>query len=80
MEVYGYPQYRQNYEPQNKELTILKLFQYGLTVSDSILEVDPSSCKISYAANTLSGQSGCPVVVNNQIIAIHTGSGNDEGN
>ena len=64
----------------DKQLTRFKLFQYGLTLSDSIVEVQPAEFKITYAVSTLGGQSGCPVVVDDQIIAIHTGANREQEN
>ena len=64
----------------NKQLTRLKLFQYGLSLPDSIIEFNPAEFKITYVVSTLGGQSGCPIVVDNQIIAIHTGANKKEEN
>ena len=79
LDIYGYPASKPNYEHLNKQLTKLKLFQYGLTLPNSIVEVDPSEFKITYDVSTLGGESGCPVVVDNQIIAIHTGEESKAG-
>lgn len=79
LEIYGYPSlYRDNYEPLDKDFIKLRLFQYGLTVPGGILEVDPEDFNLTYAVNTLGGQSGCPVVIGNQIIAIHNGAAGKE--
>lgn len=35
--------------------------------------IDALQSKIGYGISTLPGQSGCPVVMNNSVIAIHVG-------
>ena len=51
----------------------LKLYQYGLTRKNRIIAIDALSFKLRYSISTLPGQSGCPVAVDNKIVAVHVG-------
>ncbi len=78
LQIFGFPG---NYEDNFKELDkfgekfILK--QYGIARKNRIVSIEPKDFKISYAMTTLSGQSGAPVWIQGNIIAIHCGAGNE---
>ena len=42
--------------------------------------IDTASCKIGYGISTLPGQSGCPVAIDDSIIAVHIGGCKDQFN
>lgn len=56
------------------------LYQYGLARQDRVVLVDIANFKIVYGVSTLPGQSGCPVVQDDAIIAIHVGGDKEEFN
>ena len=49
------------------------MHQYGLARKDSIVLINSSEFKIGYSITTFPGQSGCPVVTGDKIIAVHIG-------
>lgn len=51
----------------------MRLYQYGLARANRISFIDTSRFKIGYKINTLGGQSGCPVIMDDSIIAVHVG-------
>jgi hypothetical protein len=53
----------------------MKLSQFGQARSNRIKVVGPQNFKIGYAITTEPGQGGCPIVAEEKIIAIHSGSG-----
>ena len=72
LDIYGYPAANHNYDYLNKQLTKMKLFQYGFTFQERLVEANPAEFKIAYDFDTiLGGMSGCPVVADNKIIGIH---------
>ena len=52
---------------------VINLTQYGQSRKHKILYFSLAEAKIHYAISTLFGQSGCPVVSDNKIIAVHCG-------
>jgi hypothetical protein len=76
IKIFGYPSSYGNYLPLDEYGETFQLHQYGLAKkSDRISILDAKTFTIGYAISTLRGQSGCPVVADQQIIAIHTGEG-----
>ena len=61
--VYGFPSFKENCDSLDEEGKRIKLYQYGLTRKNRIVNCDAAKCKIGYNISTLPGQSGCPVVV-----------------
>lgn len=51
----------------------MKLYQYGLTRKNMLVDIDPLKFKMKYSISTLPGQSGCPVTIDNTIVAVHIG-------
>lgn len=49
------------------------MHQYGLTRLGRITLIDGEQRKIGYGISTLQGHSGCSVVLDDKIIAIHVG-------
>ncbi len=45
--------------------------------SNRITTIEANDFKIGYGISTLGGQSGCPVVIGDDIIAVHNGGGRD---
>ena len=76
LKVYGYP-HRNNYKLLD-EFGRIKLSQFGLSLDRSIVSVEADKFVLSHRVSTLSGQSGCPVVVEDKVIAIHTGAKADD--
>lgn len=62
-----------NFDPLDLYGKKIQLYQYGLVRKDRITMIDTASFKIGYGISTLPGQSGCPVVINDSIIAVHVG-------
>ncbi len=77
LSIFGFPsQYEDNYKSHDKFGNQMKLHQYGLARSNKIVGISLKDHRVSYGISTLGGQSGCPVVVDRKIIAIHIGGGN----
>lgn len=73
--IYGYPNDDcSNYTPHDEDETQIQLYQYGLTKTGYVHSLEPPGC-VTYSISTLPGQSGCPIVCNNQIIGLHFGAG-----
>ncbi len=73
MDIYGYPaNYMSNFTLLNDGG--MKLYQYGFSLRGRLRTVDHSKFAIKYEINTLGGQSGCPIILNGNIIGVHNGS------
>lgn len=48
------------------------LFQLGMSKSDAIRNVDPQKNTVYYNISTGSGQSGSPLLIDDDIIGVHT--------
>jgi hypothetical protein len=75
LDIFGFPYYKSNYKPLDKEAKRMKLNQYGLTRKNRIVVFEPKNFKMGYQISTVVGQGGCPIVTEDRIIGIHIGSG-----
>lgn len=75
LEIFGFPDFDENYKPLDKFGKKFVLKQYGLARQNRIIYISPQIFTIAYALSTLAGQSGTCVFTENKIIGIHCGGG-----